>query len=135
MHLLCAQAEGGGDNVERLPGTLTVDEDHGAAVGRRVVEAGEAGYAIQSLRAATDGARVTAEVDIFARERTLVRERGNPTLVDRGPEVDGLSSDEDELPLEVRQFCEHRPDVGVAESAHSSGLVPRRSMNTSGNAK
>jgi hypothetical protein len=129
------EPEGRGHDVQRSRDPSGVDEDHGAAVGRRVIERGDARRPAEALGTDAHRCLVAAEVDILAREWRLSCERRHAALVERCPEVHGLTTNEDELALEVRDLREDRPDVDVREVRHSSGFVPRRLTRAFGNVK
>jgi hypothetical protein len=68
-------------------------------------------------------------------QRACSRQRRDPALVHKGPEVHRLPAHQDQVSIQVRQPCQDRPDVDVTEIAHSSGFEPRELIRTRGNAK
>ena len=75
-------------------------------------------------------ALISAKVNVLAGERRFNREFGDAILVVGCPKVHGLSADEYETALEIRNFREDGSDVEIREVCHSSGFAPRRLMRT-----
>jgi len=118
------------EHVERPARASAVDEDDGSGVGGRIIARRDPCLPTETFGAESDCSLIAAEVNVFARERCVSCQVRNPGLLVRGPEVDCLTADQDELSFKVCDLGKDGSNVDVGEFAHSSGFEPRKLTRT-----